>query len=220
MNSRLTKRLVGLTMAGATMLPMIVTTQATAAVSAKCTAAQATKQQLRFNYKNGSIQICARAASGYKWRVATPTEAQRPYLGYLRPLPTSTYFDASPSLTGAFVKSFADLFRDQDASKLFAGFVAVGIKANASPNDYDSIAIIFPYSQLGRSVIGGSDPAELNDGATETLAGRPVSYESDGQIGSYTYVGQTAIVQFLGEPADKTYLPGIVTEWLNAHGAV
>jgi hypothetical protein len=138
----------------------------------------------------------------------------------LRALPTSTYLDVSPQLTGEFVRQFADLFRDKDVNQLFAGFVAVGIKSNDSASDYDSIAIIFPYSKLGRTVIGGTDPAELNDGATETLAGRPVAYETDGSLGSYTYIGQTAIVQFLGDGADTTYLPVIVTEWLNAHGAV
>ncbi len=204
----------------ATALPIVHVSPAQAAPATTCSAAAARKAQLRFNYQKGSIQICAKVGNKYRWRTATAAEAQRPYLGYLRPLPTSTYLNVSPELSGDLVQQFASLFQDQDVNALFAGFVAVGVKSNASSNEFDSIAIIFPYSRLGRAAIGGTDPSELNDGSTVTLAGRPVGYETDGDIGSYTYVGQTAIVQFIGDGADGVFLPNIVTEWLTAHGNV
>jgi hypothetical protein len=204
----------------ATTTPMWVSTPASAAVSTACTSAAAKAQRLRFNYVNGSIQICAKVGSKYKWRTATAAEAQRPYIGYLRPLPTSTYLNVSPDLAGEYVSEFADIFADQDVNSLFAGFVAIGIKANASPYQFDSIAVIFPYSKLGRALIGGVDPTSLNEGSTTTIAGRPVAYRSSGTTATYTYVGQTSIVQFEGASDDQTFLPGIVAEWLTAHGAV
>jgi hypothetical protein len=203
----------------ASLMPLVGSPSAQAATTT-CSAAAARKAQLRFNYQNGSIQICARQGSKYRWRVASAAEAQRPYVGYLRPLPTTEYLNVSPELAGDFVREFSGLFRDQDVNALFAGFVAVGLKSTASSNDYDSIGVIFPYSRLGRSVIGGTDPTELNDGNVVTLAGRPVGYDNDGSTAYYTYVGQTAIVQFIGDPNDAVFLPNIVTEWLNAHGNV
>ncbi len=217
--SRTRRVAVAAALVSATLVPLVHAGPASA-VTTTCSAASARKQQLRFNYKNGTIQICAKQGTKYRWRTATTEESQRPYLGYLRPLPTTTYLSVSPALSGEFVQQFSDLFRDQDVKDLFAGFVAVGLQSSTSPNDYDSIGIIFPYSRLGRSVIAGTDPAELNEGSTVTLAGRPVGYESDGTTGYYTYIGQTAIVQFIGDANDGVFLPNIVTEWLNAHGNV
>ncbi len=219
------RRLVDVAMATAvatvaTVAVCVPATAASAATAAPCKATDAKVQRLRFNYVNGSIQICAKSGSKYKWRTATAAEAQRPYIGYLRPLPTSTYLNVSPQLTGEYVREFADIFADQDVNLLFAGFVAIGIKANASSFEFDSIAVIFPYSKLGRTLIGGTDPASLNEGSTTTIAGRPVAYRSNGTIVTYTYVGQTSIVQFEGDAADQTFLPGIVSEWLTSHGAV
>ena len=214
------RRLFAATLVAATVAVGVPTSPASAASSTICKASDAKAQRLRFNYLKGSIQICAKVGSSYKWRTATAAEAQRPYIGYLRPLPTSTYLNVSPELAGQYVADFADIFSDRDVNSLFAGFVAIGIKANASPYQFDSVAVIFPYSKLGRALIGGTDPASLNEGSTTTIAGRPVSYRTDGTIATYTYVGQTAIVQFEGDGADQVYLPNIVAEWLNAHGAV
>jgi hypothetical protein len=216
----LRRRLACATLAVASLLLLAPNQPATAAPSTTCKAADAKARRLRFNYLNGSIQICAKVGSSYKWRTATAAEAQRPYIGYLRPLPTSTYLSVSPELAGEYVAEFASIFADRDVNSLFAGFVAVGVKSNASPNEFDSIAIIFPYSKLGRALIGGADPAELNEGSTTTIAGRPVAYRTNGTVAAYTYVGQTAIVQFEGDGQDQTYLPNIVSEWLTAHGAV
>ncbi len=214
------RRLVATAMLVSTSALLTPTAPASAAVSSTCTSAAAKAQRLRFNYVNGSIQICARVGSKYKWRTASAAEAQRPYIGYLRPLPTSTYLNVSPDLAGEYVSEFADIFADQDVNSLFAGFVAIGIKANASPYQFDSIAVIFPYSKLGRALIGGVDPTSLNEGSTTTIAGRPVAYRSNGTTATYTYVGQTSIVQFEGASDDQTFLPVIVAEWLTAHGAV
>jgi hypothetical protein len=219
MKSRTRRVAIAGALIASTLTPFVHATPAQAASTA-CSASAARKAQLRFNYKSGSIQICAKRGSSYRWRTATPAEAQRPYLGYLRPLPTSTYLDVSPKLSGQLVRQFSDLFTDQDVSALFAGFVAVGVKSSASSNEYDSVAIIFPYSRLGRAAIGGTDPAELNDGSVVTLAGRPVGFESDGSTSYFTYIGQTAIVQFIGDANDGVFAPNIVTEWLNAHGNV
>ncbi len=214
------RRLAIAVVLASTFAVSVPTSQASAAVSTTCTSAAARAQRLRFNYVNGSIQICAKVGSKYKWRTASAAEAQRPYIGYLRPLPTSTYLNVSPELAGEYVAEFADIFADQDVNSLFAGFVAIGIKANGSPYNFDSIAVIFPYSKLGRALISGIDPASLNEGSTTMIAGRPVAYRSNGTFATYTYVGQTSIVQFEGAADDQVYLPGIVAEWLNAHGAV
>jgi hypothetical protein len=193
---------------------------ATAAAVTKCTAAQARAQKLRFNYQNGTIQICARVGNAYRWRKATTAEAQRPYRGFLLPMANSIYVPVVEEVTSAFVVELAGLLGNSRDGSLFAGFVTTGISHNASVEDLDALLVVLPFTAAGRAVV---DPVELLDeidGEQLLLGGKTVKVSSDGDTGTITYIGATGMVLFVGDVANADSFVDAAEDYLLANGGI
>jgi hypothetical protein len=193
---------------------------ASAAAATKCTVAQARAQKLRFNYENGTIQICARVGNAYRWRKASNAEAQRPYRGFLLPMANSIYVPVVEEVTSAFVVELAGLLGNSRDGSLFAGFVTAGISHNASVEEIDALLIVLPFTAAGRAV---ADPVELLDaidGEQVLLAGKTVKLSADGETATITYVGPTGMVLFVGDVANADSFVDASDDYLRANAGI
>jgi hypothetical protein len=197
-------------------VPMAPTASA-AKIATTCKAAEAKTGRLRFNYVNGTIQVCAKSGKAYKWRAATTTEAQKPYRAYLQPMASSSYIPIPESVTGDLVVGFAGLFGSSEDGAAFAGFVTSGLKQTGSPESLDALLIVLPFSKLGRATADIAALRAEGGGTPAVIAGKEVSVENDGDSQTVVYIGPTAMVFIVGDAADTTHFPVVVSDWLTAH---